>query len=37
MMVMIIICIPYEKGSGGGNLMTRVGVDLKTEGGALHR
>lgn len=34
MMVMIIICIPYEKGSGGGgNLMTRVGVDLKTEGG----
>jgi hypothetical protein len=21
----------------GGNLMTRVGVDLKTEGGALHR
>jgi hypothetical protein len=32
MMVMIIICIPYEKGRGG-NLMTRVGVDLKTEGG----
>jgi len=37
MMVMIIICIPYEKGRWGGNLMTRVGVDLKTEGGALHR
>jgi hypothetical protein len=36
MMVMVIIRIPYEKGRG--NLMTRVGVDLKTEGGgALHR